>query len=102
MDEDRRHAIRERAFALWEADGRPEGREMDYWLQAERELADRPAGAGREELLRQGVQDAVPDAERLPGGAEENPLSQRVAEATEETDPKPGRSTFQGGDKVEG
>lgn len=33
-----RQVIRERAYALWEADGRPEGRERDYWLQAEQEL----------------------------------------------------------------
>ena len=38
MDEEMKQAIRERAHALWEADGRPEGRELDYWLQAEHEL----------------------------------------------------------------
>lgn len=38
MDETMRQVIRERAYALWEADGRPEGRERDYWLQAEQEL----------------------------------------------------------------
>jgi Protein of unknown function (DUF2934) len=27
--------IRERAYYLWEADGRPEGREQEYWEQAE-------------------------------------------------------------------
>jgi hypothetical protein len=31
--------IRERAYQLWEQEGRPEGRHMDHWLQAERELA---------------------------------------------------------------
>lgn len=30
--------IRERAYQLWEAAGKPEGREQDFWLQAEREL----------------------------------------------------------------
>jgi len=30
--------IRERAFHLWEADGRPHGRADHYWLSAEREL----------------------------------------------------------------
>ena len=30
--------IRHRAFALWEARGRPEGYEAEFWLQAEREL----------------------------------------------------------------
>jgi len=37
---EREHAIRERAHALWEADGRPEGREQEYWYRAERLLAE--------------------------------------------------------------
>jgi Protein of unknown function (DUF2934) len=33
-------SIRERAYKLWEQDGRPDGRSVDYWLQAARELED--------------------------------------------------------------
>jgi len=29
---------RERAYQIWEEEGRPEGREIDHWLQAEGEL----------------------------------------------------------------
>ncbi|WP_428375029.1 DUF2934 domain-containing protein [Lichenicoccus sp.] len=36
-DHERDHRIRERAYHLWEADGRPHGREADYWERA-REL----------------------------------------------------------------
>lgn len=36
MDTDR---IRQRAYELWEQEGCPEGRDMEYWLRAERELA---------------------------------------------------------------
>jgi hypothetical protein len=32
--------IRDRAYALWEADGRPEGQDKDYWARAERELSE--------------------------------------------------------------
>jgi hypothetical protein len=32
-------SIRQRAYELWERDGRPEGRELEYWLMAESELA---------------------------------------------------------------
>ena len=32
---EREDRIRERAYHLWEADGRPEGREQEYWEQAE-------------------------------------------------------------------
>ena len=31
--------ITERARQLWEEDGCPEGRDMEYWLKAEDELA---------------------------------------------------------------
>lgn len=30
-DPDRQQRIRERAYALWEADGRPEGRDLEFW-----------------------------------------------------------------------
>ena len=44
MDEYRRtsevrEAIRRRAHELWEAEGRPQGRHLDHWLQAELELS---------------------------------------------------------------
>ena len=38
MPTERNHQIRERAYGLWEADGRPEGKDIDYWLRAERDL----------------------------------------------------------------
>jgi hypothetical protein len=31
--------IRQRAYELWEQSGRTDGSEMDFWLQAEREIA---------------------------------------------------------------
>jgi hypothetical protein len=31
--------VRERAYILWEAAGRPEGDGVEFWLMAERELA---------------------------------------------------------------
>jgi len=43
MDE-REEQIRQRAHELWELEGRPEGREMDFWLQAEREIASEQVG----------------------------------------------------------
>jgi DUF2934 family protein len=33
-DQDRDHAIRERAYFIWEREGRPEGRARDHWLSA--------------------------------------------------------------------
>jgi hypothetical protein len=34
-DAEREHRIRERAYQLWEADGRPEGRADLYWRRAQ-------------------------------------------------------------------
>jgi hypothetical protein len=35
--------IRERAFRLWQEDGCPEGRSLEYWFRAETELAGEAA-----------------------------------------------------------
>jgi hypothetical protein len=32
--------IRDRAYQLWDQAGRPEGREQEFWYDAERELAE--------------------------------------------------------------
>ena len=37
MDE-RTHRISLRAYELWERHGRPQGRDLDDWLEAEREI----------------------------------------------------------------
>jgi CHASE3 domain sensor protein len=34
----REQAIRERAYQIWEAEGRSEGKELDHWLRAEAEV----------------------------------------------------------------
>jgi len=39
MSGDREEQIRRRAHELWEQSGRPERRETEFWLQAERELS---------------------------------------------------------------
>ncbi len=38
MENSTEEKIRERAHQLWEAAGSPEGREHEFWYQAEREL----------------------------------------------------------------
>ena len=32
--------IRDRAYQLWDRAGQPEGREQEFWFEAERELAE--------------------------------------------------------------
>jgi hypothetical protein len=38
MDPELEDRIRQRAYDLWLESGEPEGSEMDFWLQAEREI----------------------------------------------------------------
>ena len=38
MSDERERNIRERAYAIWEKEGRPDGKSVDYWLQAEAEI----------------------------------------------------------------
>ncbi len=40
MAEDREDRIRTRAHEIWEAEGRPEGREAAHWTQAEGEMGE--------------------------------------------------------------
>lgn len=47
MDMDQQRRIRERAYEIWEREGRPEGRDREHWQQAAAEIAaaERAAGA---------------------------------------------------------
>ncbi len=40
MPESREQHIRERAHAIWEQEGRPEGRHDEHWQQASREIGE--------------------------------------------------------------
>ena len=40
MAVEREQSIRERAYAIWEQEGRPEGKSLDHWLQAEAEVGN--------------------------------------------------------------
>lgn len=38
MMQESENAIAKLAYAMWEAEGRPDGRALDHWLRAERQL----------------------------------------------------------------
>jgi hypothetical protein len=50
MSELREQVIRERAYALWEQDGRPEGRSLAHWSQAQMEIAVEQALTAQDEI----------------------------------------------------
>ena len=37
--DDLHERVQQRAYEMWESEGRPAGREHDHWLRAEREIA---------------------------------------------------------------
>ena len=43
--DDLERRIQQRAYELWENEGRPHGREQDHWQQAEREIVGRGAAS---------------------------------------------------------
>lgn len=50
--------IRDRAYALWQQNGCAEGRDWDFWLQAEREiLGDAAAGCQGGQTARRQAED---------------------------------------------
>ncbi|MGO9418684.1 DUF2934 domain-containing protein [Roseiarcus sp.] len=36
--DDKKHPIRDRAYEIWEQEGRPEGRALNHWLRAKWEI----------------------------------------------------------------
>ncbi len=61
--------IRDTAYAIWEAEGRPEGRSQQHWLMAERQVASnttdgaaktRPAGTKTTRMAAGGAAKRTP------------------------------------------
>lgn len=51
--------IQQRAYQLWEAEGRPSGRGDAHWQQAEREIREEMAGAPKRAARREDTTGAV-------------------------------------------
>ena len=51
MADEKMDQLRSRAYQIWEREGRPQGRDLEHWLEAERELEaeDRKPRAKKEE-----------------------------------------------------
>lgn len=84
-DPAREHRIRERAYHLWEQEGRPEGRDLEYWERA-RELVGMEESRGAGQLPNPVTH---PPITGLPEGVEEAEIQENLGEF-------PGRFTDQG------
>ena len=124
MDAEMRKAVEERAYVLWDEAGRPDGSALLYWLRAEQELGmipkveaddpmvtlqelaaeahalDESEASPRMSRCRNLIDKAVPTAERLPGRADENPISEHVEHIAQRQVPLPGATTVERGDEV--
>jgi hypothetical protein len=60
MTGDRNGKIRERAYLLWEQEGRPDGREQEFWLRAEHDVSNEAKPAPRR--IKAASVAAMPDA----------------------------------------
>jgi hypothetical protein len=47
MQSDIEDRIRNRAFEMWQDEGCPDGRDLDFWLKAESELLEEPIKAAK-------------------------------------------------------
>jgi hypothetical protein len=68
-----RNEVQHRAYHLWEAAGRPAGRDLEYWLQAEAELLagnhrTRPQAGASETSPKPEIPHALIPATREPSG----------------------------------
>lgn len=78
MPNDRDDRIRERAYAIWETQGRPDGQHEDHWSQAEAELPEDAA-----DPLPPGATDiagTAPDAPSAPARRKPTPGDRAPAE----------------------
>lgn len=62
-------AIARRAHELWEQEGRPEGRAVEHWLEAERQLR----GTGESQEASQAFQVMSADTSKRPNRSAVNP-----------------------------
>jgi hypothetical protein len=92
---DREKTIRDRAYHLWEAEGRPHGREAEHWERARREFdaAAKPARADQSAGVAPlgGIEPAIdaPPAQRSSAAAKPpTKAASRSAAATADRKPK--------------
>ena len=83
-DPAREQRVRERAYQLWEADGKPHGRDVEFWERARAQIGmEDSAGAGQ-----------LPNPQTHPNAARESGVEE--AEIQENLGEFPGRLSDQG------
>jgi hypothetical protein len=81
MNDDREHQVRQRAYALWESEGRPEGQHDEHWHRANAEFGQHAPAPGENVP----PQQAAAVAEAKPKPARRKPVA--AGRAATETPP---------------
>jgi hypothetical protein len=81
MEEDREQEIRQKAYALWERSGRPEGEDQRFWRLAEADSAFEDEKRGPQRQVSSsgtaqtgGIASGLQPSGRLPGGGSSTSL----------------------------
>lgn len=78
MQDDKEDRIRRRAHAIWEAEGRPEGRHEAHWEQARAEIEAIEASGGPDGQMRAEEPAAQPAGEDAPADSAPKARRQRT------------------------
>ena len=72
-DDERMRRIRERAYEIWEREGRPEGRASVYWYLAELEIAETESEVGdsRDVAVREAARQYNRDVKEFVGSGQD-------------------------------
>lgn len=84
--ESREDRIRDRAYDLWLAEGRVEGREQDHWFRAEAEIEDIQANAAMP-LGPEAPQSGTEEQNVPPARMGKSERHEKPVEASDETNP---------------
>jgi len=100
MIEQTQKEIRDRAYELWQAEGCAEGKDMDFWLQAEKEILGAPSMAPTIPPANgNGTAAAKPEAKRKPAAkkaaspATKKPAAKKAAAAKTPAKPRATKTT---------
>ena len=74
MARDKEEAIRQRAYEIWEQEGRPDGSALRHWLQASDEFSEDDEHETMQELIDEDDRD---DAALLQGAGESGDIHTR-------------------------
>lgn len=78
--------IRQRAYEIWEREGRPDGREAEHWRLAADELG---ASAAQKEKIEQAIQDVPAARVRGPAKPDEQPAPKAMPQGGPGAVPRP-------------